>query len=454
MTRSSTERLTRDAASIRGASIWGRVSAVDQSVIRVVGLNAIARAGQAVEIDAISTDGESAALLGEIIAMNQTEMVVYAYNKVRGVKIGDRARLLDIDVVAPSARWLGELIDPLGYDMHGTKAPVGDKPRRLDSAPPAAGLRRGFGERMACGLNVFDTFLPICRGQRVGLFAAPGVGKSSLVASLATRAEADVVVVALIGERGREVRAFFDKALTEDVRARTVVFAATSDQPAPLKKRAAQLAMTAAEHFRDDGKHVLFLFDSLTRFADAHREIALASGEPPSIRAYPPSTFQALSSLVERAGPGAAHNKGDITGVFTVLAAAGDMDAPVPDAIRGFLDGHFVLERTIAERGRFPAIDVLKSASRSLPEAATDAENHTLLYARKLLGAYRDGEIMVKAGLYDRGADPTLDAALSIHADLDGFLAGKSGSIEEAFATLSDILREANVGAAPMAKVS
>ncbi|MEM1396861.1 MAG: flagellum-specific ATP synthase FliI, partial [Pseudomonadota bacterium] len=389
-----TDVLTQRIRSLEPSAIWGMVSAVDQSSIRLRGLNSMARAGDSVAIklkrSGSPSDFGSDELLGEIVALNSNDLVVYPYGKVTGVRIGDGARLVDLNAVKISNDWLGHLIDPMGQDATSQIALRGGDARSLDAAPPPAALRRGFGDRMHSGLNVFDTFLPLCSGQRIGLFAAPGVGKSSLIADLAVRAAADVVVVGLIGERGREVRGFYDHALTDEIRSRTVVISATSDEPATMKKRAALLAMATAEHFRDQGKHVLLLLDSLTRFADAHREIALAAGEAPSIRAYPPSTFQALSGLVERAGPGADYpapstsvsEQGDITAVFTVLAAAGDMDAPVPDAIRGFLDGHVILDRSIAERGRFPAVDVLKSASRCLPDAASEEENSTLLRGR------------------------------------------------------------------------
>ncbi len=454
MTTTLTERLTDDVSRVKTRRIWGRVESIDQGVVKIRGLNAVAKKGEGVMIETGGAEG-LARIAGEIVALSASEAIVYAFDRVDGVRIGDRASLTDVNSAAPCEGWLGRMVDPLGRAASGPPLPLDQTQRRLTAPAPPAALRRGFGGRISCGLNAFDTFLPLCRGQRIGLFAAPGVGKSSLVADLATRAEADVVVVALIGERGREVRAFYDHALTDDVRARTVVVAASSDQTAPLKKRAALTAMATAERFRDAGKHVLLLFDSLTRFADAHREIALAAGEPPSLRAYPPSTFQALSSLVERAGTGIddpdapGERNGDITAVFTILAAAGDMDEPVPDAVRGFLDGHVILDRAIAERGRFPAIDVLRSASRSLPDAATPWENKVLARARQLLGAYRDGEIMVKAGLYEPGADPLLDEAVAAYSALDEFLAGRAGGPAPAFDALAEIVRITKDGETP-----
>jgi flagellum-specific ATP synthase len=229
------------------------------------------------------------------------------------------------------------------------------------------------------------------------------------------------VVIALVGERGREVREFVDKVLGPEGMARAVVVAATSDQSAMARRRAAWAAMTVAEHFRDQGLHVLYLADSVTRFAEAHREVALAAGEAASLRGFPPSTAHMIMGLAERAGPGAGE-QGDITAVFSVLVAGSDMDEPVADILRGVLDGHVVLDRQIAERGRFPAIDLLRSVSRSLPEAASPAENALIADARRVLGTYDRAEMMIQSGLYTAGADPGIDRAIALWPGLDAFL--------------------------------
>jgi len=241
-----------------------------------------------------------------------------------------------------------------------------------------------------------------------------------------------VVVIALVVERGREVREFVDKVLGPEGMARSIVVAATSDQSPLVRRRCAWTAMAVAEYFRDQGAHVLFLADSITRFAEAHREVALASGEAASLRGFPPSTAHMIMSLCERAGPG-TETAGDITAVFSVLVAGSDMEEPIADILRGVLDGHVVMDRKIAERGRFPAIDLLRSVSRSLPEAATAPENELIALARKLLGAYDRAEMMIQAGLYTAGSDPLTDAAIRVWPQLDAFLAenapdGISGS--------------------------
>jgi flagellum-specific ATP synthase len=270
-------------------------------------------------------------------------------------------------------------------------------------------------------VRCFNTLLPIVRGQRIGLFAGSGVGKSSLLAKLARGVDADVVVIALIGERGRELREFTDNVLGPEGMARSVVVTATSDMSPLVRRRAGWTAMSVAEHFRDLGLHVLLLADSITRFAEAHREVALAAGEPGSMRGYPPSLAHTIMELAERAGPGPS-GAGDITAVFSVLVAGSDMEEPVADILRGVLDGHVVLDRKIAERGRFPAIDLLRSVSRSLPEAASAGENALITEARKLLGAYDRAELMIQSGLYAAGSDPLVDTALKVWPDLDAFL--------------------------------
>ncbi|EKD60962.1 MAG: hypothetical protein ACD_54C00461G0003 [uncultured bacterium] len=297
---------------------------------------------------------------------------------------------------------------------------------------------------MSTGVAIFDTMLPLVRGQRIGLFAGSGVGKSSLLAKFARGVEADVVVIALVGERGRELREFVERVLGPEGMKRSVLVTATSDQSALARRRCAMAAMTVAEHFRAQGLHVLFLADSITRFAEAHREVALASGETAALKGYPPSVAQAIMSLAERAGPG-PEGEGDITAVFSVLVAGSDMEETIADILRGVLDGHVVMDRKIAERGRYPAIDLLRSVSRSLPEAASTAENALIARARQLLGAWDRAEMMIQAGLYAKGSDPLVDAAIRVWPMLDAFLAedapadGVAGSFTRLAAVLGAV---------------
>jgi flagellum-specific ATP synthase len=280
----------------------------------------------------------------------------------------------------------------------------------------------------------------------MGIFAGSGVGKSVLMSQLAKGAAADVVVIGLIGERGREVKEFVEDTLGTEGLRRSVVVVATSDESSLKRRQAAYTTLAVAEHFRDQGLQVLCLFDSVTRFAMAQREIGLATGEPPTTKGYTPTVFAELPKLLERAGPGSptgGDQIGSITGLFTVLVDGGDHDEPVADAVRGILDGHLVLERAIAERGRFPAIDLLRSVSRSLPDAADAHENALITEARRLLGAWDRAELMIQAGLYAKGSDATIDTAMQIWPALDAFLSedapadGVAGSFRRLATVLS-----------------
>ncbi len=279
-----------------------------------------------------------------------------------------------------------------------------------------------MGARVGTGYAVFDTLLPLARGQRIGLFAGSGVGKSTLLAGLARGVAAEVVVIGLVGERGRELRHFVEDVLGPEGMARAVVVAATSDRAPQVRRRCAWAATAVAEHFRDEGRQVLLLVDSVTRFAEAHREVSVAAGEPAALRGFPASTGPAIAALCERAGPG-ADPQGDITAIYSVLVQGSDMEEPVADWLRGVLDGHVVLDRTIAERGRFPAVDLLRSVSRSLPGVASRAENQLIGEARAHLGVYDRAALMIRAGLYVAGSDPEIDAAVAVQGGLDRFLA-------------------------------
>lgn len=422
------------AQSVRTTRLWGRVAAIDGGAIRIAGLETVASLGDYVEIG-----GRRAA---EIIAVDAECALALPLAELAGVTVGARAILLENPPARPCRAWLGRVLDAFGSSFDGAPVEEGAEPRALSGVGASGALRRPIGARVNTGLAAFDTFLPLCRGQRIGLFAGSGVGKSTLLAALARGVEADVVVCALIGERSREVREFVEETLGEEGRRRSVVVASTSEDPAPVKRRAALLAMTTAEYFRDQGKHVLLLFDSVTRFADAWREIGLSAGETPSLRAYPPSTFRMLSSLAERSGPGAGA-AGDITAVFTVLVAGSDMDEPVADMMRGILDGHVVLDRAIAERGRFPAIDVRRSVSRALPKCAAAEENALLSEARSLIAAYEEAALMVQSGLYAKGSDPVIDRAIGAWPGLDAFVGQSSDDCASAFERLSALLRGA-----------
>jgi flagellum-specific ATP synthase len=412
---------------------FGSVSEAQGLAVSIEGLERFARLG-----DRLQIESEAGPVEAEVIAIARDSLRCYGAAPLSGVKIGARACLSAASGARPSHAWIGKVMDAHGL-CGGRALPPGVREMRLDNSAPVAARRKRMGARLDTGLAAFDALLPICRGQRLGIFAGPGVGKSMLLADLARGMSADVAVIALIGERGREVRAFVEDVLGPAGLRKAVVIATSSDQPALLKRRGAQLALATAEYFRDEGLQALLIFDSLTRFADAHREIALAAGEPPSLHAYPPSTFRAIAELVERAGPGET-GCGDITAIFSVLVAGSDMNEPVADIVRGVLDGHVVLERAIAERGRFPAIDFRRSVSRSLPGAASEEENALIQEARANFGIYEDAEIIVRAGLYAAGSDPKIDRALKVWPALDRFLSEKSQGPATAFARLKEIL--------------
>ena len=426
------QELTSEISAIRPVRPVGRICGLGGGVVSVTGLSDVAALGDLVELPR-SGGGD---IVGEVLTLDPDKITVLPDGNAEGLQINDRVILVGQDDIAPHTSWIGRVIDPFGKAQDGGPVLRGDTSCRLRGQPLNPTDRRALGARLETGMTAFNTMLPIVRGQRIGLFAGSGVGKTTLLARLAVGLQADVVVIAMIGERGREVREFVERVLGPAGMERAVVIAATSDTSPMVRRRCAWVAMAVAEYFRDLGQHVLFLADSVTRFADAHREVALAAGENGDLRGYPPSTSHLITSLCERAGPGTAES-GDITAVFSVLVAGSDMEEPIADILRGVLDGHVVLDRKIAERGRFPAIDLLRSVSRSLPEAASEDENQNIATARGLLGAYERSEMMIQAGLYAHGSDPEIDAAIAAFPKLDKFLARReAGSVLDSFAAL------------------
>lgn len=414
------------------AKVWGTVSGSDGTSARITGLGGLAQLGDRIEIEAGSR------LPGEIVATDPQGVTALLMAPAAGIATGQRAWLIGPGDAQPEDSWLGQVVDAFGRGA--------ERPPTMTTIPPTmlrADQRRPLGPRINTGLGALDTFLPLARGQRLGVFAGSGVGKSRLLGDLALGVEADIVVAGLIGERSREVGDFVRLLRAEGGMDRCVVIAATSDESALTKRRASRLALATAEHFRDRGHQVLCLFDSVTRYAEAHREVALAAGEAPALRAFPPSTVQAIAGLCERAGPGTTDAQGDITAIFTVLVAGSDMEEPVADMVRGTLDGHVILDREIAERGRFPAIDVRRSVSRSAPAAWTEEEEGLAMNARRLLAAYEEAAPMIQAGLYAPGSDPVLDAAVQVWPELDAFIGSVVRPPDGAsFARLATILQK------------
>jgi flagellum-specific ATP synthase len=420
--------------SIRGARKTfpvGRVTSIGQGVVSLVGLGPDVCVGDQIRF--------SETTVGHVITVASDGVIATVDRALNQLSVGAKAQHIGKVPIMPHVGWIGRVIDPTGVALDGRPLLPGGAV--VASQAPDPYLRRGLGGRLRTGYAVLDTILPLVRGQRIGLFAGSGVGKSTLLAGLARQVDADVIVLALVGERGREVRDFVADTLGPEGMKRSVVIAATSDSPAQHRKKCAETAMQVAEYFRDQGQEVLLLVDSVTRFAEAHRELSAASGEDANLRGYPPSTASQIAQLCERAGPGQGE-QGNITAIFSVLVAGSDMDEPVADMLRGVLDGHIVMSRDIAEAGRFPAIDVLRSVSRSLPKAATEAENQLIAEAREVLGTYAKSELMVRSGLYASGADAKLDRAIKLQPDLERFLARSSDNPNSAFADLRQILRK------------
>ncbi|OWU83171.1 ATP synthase [Oceanicola sp. 22II-s10i] len=398
--------------------VTGQVRAALGLVLTVAGLERAVGIGSRCVVQ-----GRKGPVLAEVVGIDEAGTRLLPYGSWEGIMTGDAVVVTQAgDEIRPDDAWIGRVMDALGRPLDGLgKLPEGPTPHSLRAAPPPAFQRRRVGERLDTGVKVMDVFTPICQGQRMGVFAGSGVGKSTLMSMLARNAQADVIVVGLVGERGREVQDFLQDDLGEDGLARSVVIVSTGDEPPLMRRQAAWTATAVAEYFRDQGKQVLLLIDSVTRFAMAQREIGLAGGEPPTAKGYPPTIFAELPRMMERAGPGTAEN-GDITALYTVLVDGDDMDDPIADAVRGIMDGHIVLDRRIAETGRFPAVNLLRSVSRMLPDCHSPAEYSVYRAARRAIARYTDMEELIRIGAYREGTDAEVDSAIRFNGPADTFL--------------------------------
>ena len=393
-------------------------------VARVVGLNLEIDGlqlpiGASVRI-ASEVDGQHDGVIAEVVAVRQDGLVCMPLGELRGVRAGDLAEGAEGATSVPiGPALLGRVLDGLGRPIDGGP-PLHNVPHvGVDHAAPHPLTRRMIDESLPLGVRALDTLVPCGRGQRMGIFAGSGVGKSTLLSMITRGTEASVTVLALVGERGREVREFIENDLGPEGLARAVVVVATSDEPALVRLRAAFTATRIAESFRDMGQDVLLLMDSLTRFAMAQREVGLSAGEPPATRGYPPSVFAMLPRLLERAG---ASSNGSITGLYTVLVEGDDMLDPIGDATRAILDGHIVLSRALATSGQFPAIDVLESISRVGPAVTSVEQRAAATEMRRLLAAYREAKDLIEIGAYVSGTNPLVDRAIHLREAMDGFL--------------------------------
>ncbi len=419
--------------------VFGRVTSVSGMLVEVGGAHGALSVGD--RCDLIARSGRRVPC--EVVGFRSGVALLMAFTALQGVGLGCRAEVAETQpVIYPHPSWLGRVINAFGEPVDGLgPLPKGDVAYPVRAQPPPAHLRDRVKGKVDLGVRALNTFLTCCRGQRMGIFSGSGVGKSSLMAMMARHTQLDVTVMGLVGERGREAREFLEDDLGPEGLARSVVVCATSDESPLMRRQAAYTAMAVAEYLRDIDKDVLVLMDSVTRFAMAQREITLSAGEPPASKGYTPSVFAELPKLLERAGPGVGH--GSITGLFTVLVEGDDMNEPIADAVRGILDGHIVLDRAIAERGRYPATNILKSVSRTMPACNTVEENNLVGRARRLMATYEDMAELIRLGAYRKGSNPEVDEAIHYQAGLEQFLAQaktEHTDLATGYATLEQIL--------------
>jgi flagellum-specific ATP synthase len=424
---------------IPGYRQFGRVAAVLGMLVEVGGVESqLAVGGRCI---LVARDNRR--IPCEVVGFRENRALLMPFGPLDGIGVGCQAEIADTEMYFfPHPGWLGRVINALGEPVDGKgPLPIGNQPYALRASPPQAHTRQRVQGKIDLGIRAINTFLTCCRGQRMGIFAGSGVGKSTVMSMMARYTAADVSVIGLIGERGRELQEFIQDDLGPEGLARSVVVVSTSDESPLMRHHAAYMTLTVAEYFRDQDKDVLCLMDSVTRFAMAQREIGLAAGEPPASKGYTPSVFAELPRLLERAGPGAG--KGSITGLFTVLVEGDDTSEPIADAVRSIVDGHIVLDRAIAERGRYPAINVLRSISRTMPGCNSPPENELVGRARALIAQYDDMAEMIRLGAYRRGSDPLVDEAIRYNPDLERFLAqGKTERTDlgSGYAQLAEIL--------------
>lgn len=431
--------LLADLAQIPDHRVYGCVTAVQGLLVEVGGVERNLSVGSRCNV--ITAAGRR--VVCEVIGFRDNRALLLPFDPVEGIGLGCRAEVGDVEsVINPCEGWLGRVVNAMGDAIDdGPPLPKGPVSYPLRNSPPPAHTRQRVEGKIDLGVRSINTFLTCCRGQRLGIFSGSGVGKSVLLSMMARNTASDVSVVGLIGERGREVKEFIHDGLGARGMANSVVVVATSDESPLLRRQAANVTLAIAEYFRDQGKDVLCLIDSITRFAMAQREIGLSVGEPPTTKGYTPTVFSELPKLLERAGPGAG--KGSITGLFTILVEGDDRNEPVADALRATLDGHIVLDRGIAERGRYPAVDILRSISRTLPDCNTDEENAMVDKAKLLISAYEDMAEMIRLGAYRKGSDPKTDEAIAYQPLLEAFLAQDKHEVctlDEGYAQLKEIL--------------
>lgn len=418
----ATDNITKQVRHIRGrlndnivrAKRFGKVSTVVGTIVECTGLEACVG-----EVYGINTVMDRV-VPAEVVGIRDERTLLMPYDRIEGMKTGCLVEYIGQSLTVPvSSDMLGRVVDGNGEPLDQGGPILGSTYQPVHNTPPLPLDRRRITDIMFTGVRAIDTFNTLGVGQRMGLFAGSGVGKSVLLGMIAKNSAADVNVIALIGERGREVQEFIEDTLTEESRARSVVVAVTSDKAAMSRVKGAFTATAVAEYFRDQGKNVLLMMDSVTRVAMAQREIGLASGEPPTTKGYTPSVFAMLPKLLERAGK---TESGSITGLYTVLVDNDDMNEPIADAVRSIIDGHIVLSRRLAHRNHYPAIDILESVSRVMPQIITTEQRAVAMEARELIATYREAESLINIGAYVDGSNPKIDEAIKKNPGLESFL--------------------------------
>jgi len=388
----------------------------------------------------ISTDHKSE-VLAEVIGFRDGRLLLMPFEPLTGIGIGSTVENLNtVHSVKVGNNLLGKILDGLGNPMDGSEL-MAEELYPVEADPPDPMDRVIIDEVLSLGVKAIDGLLTIGKGQRIGIFAGSGVGKSTLLGMIARNTKADINVIALIGERGREVKEFIERDLGEEGLKRSVLVIATSDKPAIIRKKAAKAATSIAEYFRNQGKDVLLMMDSLTRFSMAQREIGLAAGEPPVSRGYPPSVYSEMPKLLERAGN---DNVGSITGLYTVLVDGDDFNEPITDTARGILDGHIVLTRQLANKNHYPAIDVLQSISRVMSSIVTKEHKKLAGECKMLMATHREAEDLINIGAYKAGSNPDIDRAIEKMKEINGFLlqdVDTKYSFEDSVSILEDIFQ-------------
>jgi flagellum-specific ATP synthase len=422
--------------------VFGRVVGVQGLLVEVGGIQTTLSVGDRVNVVARGNRRVPC----EVVGFRDGRALMMPFGTLDGIGLGCMAELeQSTPSIFPSPAWLGRVINAMGEPVDG-QGPLlkGPDAFPIQASPPSAHGRQRVAGKLDLGIRAINAFTTCCQGQRMGIFAGSGVGKSSVMSMMARYSSADVIILGLIGERGREAREFIEDDLGEEGMRRSIVVVATSDEPPLVRRQAAYMTLAVAEYFRDQGANVLCLMDSVTRFAMAQREISLSAGEPPASKGYTPTVFAELPKLLERAGPG-PEGKGNITGLFTVLVEGDDHNEPISDAVRGILDGHIVLDRLIAERGRYPAINILRSVSRTMPGCNTSDQNALITEARRIISTYEDMAELIRLGAYRQGSNAEVDQAIELYPRIEAFLGQRKTeptNLDDSYALLAQAISQ------------